>query len=653
MPRLDAAGIPSVVKSADHYGTIYEQQSLALRSGVPHVGIFRFSTHGQNDGFNYDVPGLDGLDYGGLPSQAAARHWNRYMAKLPPEFIDTTWLEFFNEVDKGRSDYLGYVALETARLAVAAGMRSCYFGFSAGEPEREHWQTKGMLAFLDFAGRHKDLVAVSLHEYSYNAASLEDSQPHPFPYQIGRVEQLLGVCDDAGLPHPTVFVTEFGWTHTEVPAPEVALPQLGWAQSVYARWPDVKAVAVWYLGMGFENIATKAVRLIPGVTQLALNYKPSEPGNGDDEPPPENDRDYTVVVNLVPQNVTDAEYARVRNATKLNRESMVQSAHDALHLVKGARANSVVKVWWPQRWTGGDIAIWLKDRGASNVELYETIAPPPPPAPSAPALLGLHARSDGGDLPEAELAEFREARAGVIKILHMTSERSVARLAAEHPGVPFIIRPYVDFRGGRVVTPCQFWDWTADQLQEVVRAIGPREVWIEVHNEPNLRLEGLFSSWHSPADFARWFMGVVPLIRQHIPQARVLFPGLSPGHPYADRWKAHDFAAACDSAIQAVDGVAVHAYWNSVMPEYPLETAVAEVEWFARRYSHKPIWVTEASNNKEDTPGNKATQYVEFAKRLGWFPNVKGVTYFIASASDPAFANEVWVGRGIGHLVGN
>ena len=33
-------------------------------------------------------------------------------------------------------------------------------------------------------------------------------------------------------------------------------------------------------------------------------------------------------------------------------------------------------------------------------------------------------------------------------------------------------------------------------------------------------------------------------------------------------------------------------------------------------------------------------------------PTVKGVTYFVASASNPAFKEEIWVGRGIGKIVG-
>ena len=67
----------------------------------------------------------------------------------------------------------------------------------------------------------------------------------------------------------------------------------------------------------------------------------------------------------------------------------------------------------------------------------------------------------------------------------------------------------------------------------------------------------------------------------------------------------------------------------------------------------KPIWVTEASNNKAGTPiATKATQYMQFWQELQQRPTVQGVTYFVASASNPEFAEEIWVGRNIGALVG-
>ena len=69
--------------------------------------------------------------------------------------------------------------------------------------------------------------------------------------------------------------------------------------------------------------------------------------------------------------------------------------------------------------------------------------------------------------------------------------------------------------------------------------------------------------------------------------------------------------------------------------------------------ANTPIWITEASNNKNGvTAAEKAHEYLAFWKELQQRPSVQGVTYFIASASDPAFASEVFVGRGIARIIG-
>ncbi len=73
---------------------------------------------------------------------------------------------------------------------------------------------------------------------------------------------------------------------------------------------------------------------------------------------------------------------------------------------------------------------------------------------------------------------------------------------------------------------------------------------------------------------------------------------------------------------------------------------------YISRFRFKPIWVTEASNNKAGSPALKGQQYLKFWKELQKRPTVQGVTYFVASASNPAFGEEVWVGRGIGNVVG-
>jgi hypothetical protein len=84
-----------------------------------------------------------------------------------------------------------------------------------------------------------------------------------------------------------------------------------------------------------------------------------------------------------------------------------------------------------------------------------------------------------------------------------------------------------------------------------------------------------------------------------------------------------------------------------------MEHSLAVLDDIIDRFRARPLWITEASYNQgAATPGQMATDYLRFWRELQTRPMVQGVTYFIASASNPAFASQVWVGRSIGRLVG-
>jgi hypothetical protein len=110
------------------------------------------------------------------------------------------------------------------------------------------------------------------------------------------------------------------------------------------------------------------------------------------------------------------------------------------------------------------------------------------------------------------------------------------------------------------------------------------------------------------------------------------------------------FLEASRAAVDAADGLGVHFYWSAVAP---LPMALAVLDDKIARFRYKPIWVTEASNNKAGTTvAQKAQQYLQCWQELQKRPTVQGVTFFVASATNPTFKEEVWVGRGLGGLVG-
>ncbi len=253
MRRLDEAGVPFFLKSVDYAGPLYEAQGLVQSSGVPHTLVFR-STDGVP---NYDLP----------PEEAARLHWEQHRSLFPPELDPSlVWLETVNEIDKNRSEWLALFSLATAQMTLDAGFRWAAFGWSTGEPEPEDWQSPAMLDFLRLAGEHPDRLAVAVHEYSLT----RDDIAAQYPFRVGRFLRLFQVCDQHGIPRPTILITEWGWVYNDVPSVNEAMRDIAWTSALYAPFPEVKGAAIWYLGGGYGGIADRAQRLIAPVMEYSL-----------------------------------------------------------------------------------------------------------------------------------------------------------------------------------------------------------------------------------------------------------------------------------------------------------------------------------------------------------------------------------------------
>jgi len=261
LTRLDQAGVPFFLKSADDAGPLFEAQEIVRQSDTPHVLVYRRS------GDEYDTP-----DYNLAPQEAAIRHWQLHKEAFPPELDPSiVWLETINEVDKGRSVWLAEFAQETARLALADGFRWAAFGWSSGEPEPADWESRAMLVFLRQAAANPDRLAIALHEYSFDIDNIGDQ----YPFKVGRFHQLFQAVDRHGIPRPTVLITEWGWEYGAVPSIDNALEDVAWAARMYAQYPEIKGAAIWYLGGGFSDIAERVQPLIAPLTEYALgNYFP-------------------------------------------------------------------------------------------------------------------------------------------------------------------------------------------------------------------------------------------------------------------------------------------------------------------------------------------------------------------------------------------
>ncbi len=267
MTRLDEAGIPIFLKTVDNAEPLFRAQELMAESGVEHTLVYR-ATGGVPD---YNLP----------PAEAARLHWEFHRDRFPPELDPSVvWMETINEVDRTKAEWLGQFALETARLSMAEGYRWAAFGFAAGEPEPEHWQTPSMLAFLQLAGENPDQLAVALHEYSYITDALDDA----YPYKVGRFQELFRIADANGFPRPTVLITEFGWEYNHIPDTAEALRDIAWVDRLYTQYPEVKGAAIWNLGAGccYDEISEEVTAFIEPLMRYSLTNSYERPP--DDQP---------------------------------------------------------------------------------------------------------------------------------------------------------------------------------------------------------------------------------------------------------------------------------------------------------------------------------------------------------------------------------
>jgi len=362
---------------------------------------------------------------------------------------------------------------------------------------------------------------------------------------------------------------------------------------------------------------------------------------------------YKVTVNLLPQDATLAEKQQVLSAVHADKETILQSADDAVLLVNSGSAGSRVKVWWQERWQD-NITAFLLDNGVQIVDHYPV--PPPIPPPNQP-MFGLHARSDPGDISQQEVNEFSIARIEVAKVLSAHSGSSVSSLASLPSVKTLIIRAFLDF-GGRNVTPDDFFNWCKDDVIRTLDNAQGKDVILELHNEPNLAPEGWGTSWMDGYTFGAWLDALRGRFEALRPSLRLMYPGLSPGGYIPGLRQDHvQFIEQSRQAVMGMDALGVHVYWSDV---FPMSAALSVLDDYIARFPGKEIWVTEASHNQAGkTPQEKAQQYIQFYNALKNKPGVRGVTYYVASASNPAFgwqggSCETWLAgesMGIGKAV--
>lgn len=257
MRELSAAGIPLFLTSVNEIGPILEAQDLARRYDVEHTLVYA----------NFPEPEYQVPEYRLRPEEAALNHWELHKDDLPPELDpELVWVQTINEPASTESEWMAEFALETAKLMMADGYRWAAFAWAAGGPDIEVWQTPAMLDFLRLAADNPEKLAIALHEYSF---TIDDVQNF-YPDLIGRFQYLFQVADKNDIPRPTVLITEWGWTISEIPKGGRAEDDISWAADLYARFPEVKGAAIWTLSSGWGDIDNQVQSLVAPLTEFTL-----------------------------------------------------------------------------------------------------------------------------------------------------------------------------------------------------------------------------------------------------------------------------------------------------------------------------------------------------------------------------------------------
>lgn len=249
-------------------------------------------------------------------------------------------------------------------------------------------------------------------------------------------------------------------------------------------------------------------------------------------------------------------------------------------------------------------------------------------------LVGLHARGDG-ELQPYDLTAFRVGRINAAKILSYASPASIEALRNLNPNMFIMVRAIINFNNdgkAQRVTPREFFDQTYQNLDRLFAA-DPNLKYVEIHNEPNLVIEGMTGAWQNGTDWAEWFLEVKRLYSERWPDKLYGFPGLSPGPDLPGVRRDHQvFLREAFLSVVAADWVGVHAYWQNER-EMLDEAHGMGFRLYRRLFPDQLLLITEFGNPVEPKPVVGA-QYVRYYSQLARERGVGGAFAYISSISD-------------------
>jgi hypothetical protein len=309
-------------------------------------------------------------------------------------------------------------------------------------------------------------------------------------------------------------------------------------------------------------------------------------------------------------------------------------------------------ITWQQVRTAQNQLGWVAVK-IGNDAMVTTSAPAPVQVTSAvpwgKCLAGL-GMGNPQPLTAGQLKLIGDAKLEAFKVLTLPdpdeNKQMIAQLKNIRSDMFIVARMFfsVDVGSKTRFSPQNFADFCMNGLTGCYQA-GVR--YFEVHNEPNLEIEGMNWNWANGAEFGTWLQQAINILRPRFPEAKWGYPGLSP-QPNTDA-----FLDGSAAAANACDWIGVHCYWQQPVnqPPFPMNGDNAGYYWRAKfkpRFPNKMLMITEFSNNSAGvSPNDKGTQYADYIKLLRTESNIGAAFGFALNWPGQDHNKEGWEGTGI------
>lgn len=244
-------------------------------------------------------------------------------------------------------------------------------------------------------------------------------------------------------------------------------------------------------------------------------------------------------------------------------------------------------------------------------------------------LLGLHARI-GGPMEEADWAVVREVGVEALKFDCTAASGDIDRARTINPDMFVLVQISTRFD----LRPLSARAFVARVRENVRRYYEQGVRFFEVHDEPNLTVQGYGTSWRSGEEFGDWFLDVVGRLRAEFPEARFGWPGLSAAPTTSGiRVDHRAFLESAGGAVQQADWIGCHCHWHGA-DDLLSEEGGLLYRLYRDEWPGKLLLITEFSNPSPYVSAQaKGEQVAEFLNLIEQSGDVGAAFGFVVSAA--------------------